>query len=120
MLYECNINITLKDREFSWAAQIDNTPEGDKHLANCERFESQFLSARAEFYRLHSKLKLLFKPNDPNTKELLDILDDAKANLYSDPLRVDDACIDKIVSELQAILKDEWEVTKDRSWTKDA
>lgn len=115
-LYECRISIILKDREFGWAAQTAGSAEGANHLRNCEAFEAQFLAARSEFYKFHSKLKLLFKPNDADANQLLGLLDDARTNLYQEPLLVDDQCIDRIVSELQVILKTEWEVTKNRTW----
>ncbi|MCL4410677.1 MAG: hypothetical protein M1356_10300 [Gammaproteobacteria bacterium] len=116
ILHECRISMILKDREFGWAGQTSVSAESASHLRNCEAFEAQFLAARSEFYKSHSKLKLLFKPNDADANQLLELLDEARTNLFKEPLLVDDEFIDRIVSELQVILKTEWEVTKNRTW----
>jgi hypothetical protein len=116
ILHECRIAMILKEREFSWAGETAGSAESASHLRNCEAFEAQFLAARSEFYKFHSKLKLLFKPNDADASQLLELLDEARTNLIQNPLLVDDQFIDRIVSELQVILKTEWEVTKNRTW----
>lgn len=115
-LQECRISKVLEDREFGWTGQTAGSAESASHLRNREAFEAQFLAARSEFYKFHSKLKLLFKPNDADANKLLELLDEARTNLFEEPLLVDDEFIDRIVSELQVILKKEWEVTKNRTW----
>lgn len=67
----------------------------------------------AEIYKFTSKIKLLFKHGDPQAAGLFNLLDAVKSKLGDLEIRqLDDKIIDEITSELQIILKDEWEVTK--------
>ena len=119
ILHECKMNYTLKQREFDHSVQMSGTPSGNQqHLDACEKFESKYIESRANFYQLHSKLILLFKPSDSQTDTLVNLLKDTRIALYDNPLQVTDDKIDAIISELQKILKDEWEVTKSRTWVK--
>ena len=69
----------------------------------------------AEIYKFTSKIKLLFKQDDPKAVALFKLLDAVKAKLGDLEIRqLDDKVIDEITSELQVILKDEWEETKKR------
>jgi hypothetical protein len=71
--------------------------------------------AAAEMYKYTTKLKLLFKKNDPQVSQLFSLLDitlDKVGNLNL--VHVDAISIAAIIAELQVILKNEWEVTKSR------
>ncbi len=78
---------------------------------------SNLISKRAEFYKYHSKLCLLFKKDEVETKVLFDTLKVVKTNMGNlDSRCLDDSVISEITEELQVILKEEWEATKDRTW----
>lgn len=77
---------------------------------------SLFIQARADFYQQHAKIKLFFKPDDPNTSNLLTLLETVRDAMGNDSTSLDNLSIDNIVAELQEILKREWETTKNRSW----
>ncbi|MEZ8103445.1 hypothetical protein [Vibrio bivalvicida] len=79
---------------------------------------SDLIDHRADFYQLHAKIKLFFKANDSNAEKLLSLLTQARNQMGNGSITFDDALIDSIVNELQVILKNEWEVTKDRAWVK--
>lgn len=119
ILHECKMNYTLKQREFDHSIQTSGTATGNQqHLNACEKFESKYIATRSDFYKLHAKLVLLFKPSDTQTGALMDLLAETRSALYDNPLKVTDEMIDDIMGELQNILKNEWEVTKSRTWVK--
>ena len=118
-LHECRMYYTLKQREFDYSVQMSGTPTGNKeHLENCENYESKYIQSRAEFYKIHSKLVLLFKPSDSQVINLMDLLKNVRSALYDNPLQVNDELIDAVLAELQKVLKTEWETTKSRTWSK--
>ncbi len=78
---------------------------------------TQLLDARSRYFRELSKLKLLFKKDEPETKVLFQLLDSVGELFYDlEKTHVDNDKIEGIISELQDVLKTEWEVTKSRSW----
>ncbi len=96
---------------------MSGTPSGNQnHLDACDKYESKYIESRAEFYQLYSKIVLLFKPSDSQTENLLILLNQMRLALYNNPSQVTDESIDAILTELQNILKTEWEVTKSRTW----
>jgi len=72
---------------------------------------------RTKFYRLYSKLKLLFKKDDPSTAELFEFLDSIKDSVYDfDTTKLQDDQVKNVIVSLQEVLKAEWEVTKAGEW----
>ncbi len=72
-------------------------------------------AAASEIYRNISKIKLMFKPVDPQAAKLFSLLDKVIERIGDTEMRaLDNTIIDEIVAELQGILKAEWEITKMR------
>lgn len=72
---------------------------------------------RSKYYKIYSKLQLLFKKDEDYTVELFGLLDEIKDSIYDFERTVlKDDQIKKVIESLQLVLKSEWEVTKDRSW----
>ncbi|EJB8506519.1 hypothetical protein [Vibrio parahaemolyticus] len=117
VLHRCKVYYTLKQREFEHSVHMSGTPSGNQnHPDACDKYESKYIESRAEFYQLYSKIVLLFKPSDSQTENLLILLNQMRLALYNNPSQVTDESIDAILTELQNILKTEWEVTKSRTW----
>ena len=73
--------------------------------------QHEFLSS---FYLYSSKIKLLFKNGDIQTEKLFKLIDDFKRITDdSSHTSIDEEIINRIICELQIVLKKEWEVTKD-------
>lgn len=73
----------------------------------------------AKFHRLHSKLKLFFKKDEPETVELFKLLQVVHDKAVTvDEFTTSDTEVDEIIEALQIVLKSEWDATKDRSWLK--
>lgn len=89
-----------------------------KYQKDINEHYKNYIGHRANFYQLHAKVKLMFKKDDPQAEKLMDHLKQARENMGNDSISLDNALIDNIVSELQVILKNEWEVTKNRTWVK--
>ncbi|MEA2120575.1 hypothetical protein [Halovibrio sp. HP20-50] len=102
------------------AMSSNDTESASEHQKDVAKHYNSFIENRASFYQLHSKVKLFFKPSDPQATKLMEYLGDARKNMGNDSTSLDDELIDNIVSELQVILKNEWEVTKNRTWVKGA
>ena len=120
-LHLCQVhNSALKrSNEYKFEALNDNDEKYiDMHQRNIERHYERFTSVCGDFYKFNSKIRLMFKPNDKNSAELFTLLEEARISLGSDSTSLDNNIIDKINLELQVILKDEWEVTKNRKWVK--
>jgi hypothetical protein len=82
---------------------------------------SNLITKRAEFYKHHAKLCLLFKKDEEETKILFNQLSEIKSQMGDLSKRnLDDAIINNITEELQVILKTEWEITKKRTWLSNA
>ncbi len=78
---------------------------------------SELLERRAQYYKVSSKLKLLFKKDDPLTSNLFSKISEVNELFYNlETTSLDNETIESIVEELQVILKEEWEVTKKRKW----
>lgn len=72
-------------------------------------------AAAAEMHKYTAKLKLLFKKNDPQVLRLFSLIDETLNKIGNTALvNVDNELISEIISELQVVLKNEWEVTKHR------
>tara|TARA_R110002073_G_scaffold11861_2_gene53390 strand:+ start:8604 stop:9269 length:666 start_codon:yes stop_codon:yes gene_type:complete len=72
---------------------------------------------RSRYYRLFSKLQLLFKKEEPLTVDLFELLNSIKDRIYDfDAMTLDDEQIHKVIESLQVVLKSEWEATKAREW----
>jgi hypothetical protein len=99
----------------------DTNVESQKSLLKA--LESSFdtiIQKRSEFYKYEAKLKLLFKKDEEETKKLFEIIESIKATIgQPETTSLDDEKIDEIISELQIVLKTEWEATKNRTWIKD-
>lgn len=103
-------NLSTSDRIKGTTEQINSFIEQSK--AHYEKF----LEARSNFYGLEAKLKMFFKNEDDASKNLFILLDSFKKEMQEDRHSLDDTPLNSAVAELQKILKDEWEVTKKRSW----
>lgn len=120
VIHECQMhilknNLSIEYRDSSnRAGQLDAAA---KHQEAASINYERFLECRAGFYRYHAKLKLLFKNNDTQAEKLFSILNDVREKM-GDPRisHLEDEVIDLIASELQVILKNEWETTKNRTW----
>jgi len=72
-------------------------------------------AAASEIHKYVSKIKLMFKPADPQTSKLFSLLDGVIEKIGDKDLRqLNNVVIEEIVAELQVILKSEWEITKTR------
>lgn len=121
ILYQCQY---YKDR----IAQLRDWIKGnhsekviESHQENLDAFLLKKIESKNEYFKLSSKLKLLFKPDDENFIELDKLLSDIRSSLeQSSTMTENNDKIDTIIKHLKTILKDEWEVTKDRAWIKDS
>ncbi len=69
----------------------------------------------AEMHKHTAKLKLLFKRNDQQVARLFTLLDATLSKVGNlELVHIDEEAIAEIVGELQIVLKNEWEVTKNR------
>ncbi|MBY5920793.1 hypothetical protein [Ferrimonas balearica] len=79
---------------------------------------NELVSIRTEYYQVSSKLKLLFKKDEPSMKKAFEIMSSIKEEIYDfDTTHLEEDKIDSLISELQDALKEEWEVTKSRTWS---
>lgn len=108
-----------KDAEtnLSTSKRIKGTTEQINYfIEQSKAHYEKFLEARSNFYGLEAKLKMFFKNEDDASKNLFTLLDNFKDEMQKDRHSLDDAPLNIAVTELQKILKNEWEVTKKRSW----
>ncbi|MCK9225801.1 MAG: hypothetical protein M0Q02_12060 [Candidatus Muirbacterium halophilum] len=62
----------------------------------------------------------MFKKDEKETKKLFEIIESVKETIAKQKtMSLDDEKIDKIICELQTVLKTEWEATKNRTWLND-
>jgi hypothetical protein len=110
-------NIALRNRK---QAALNGDSKEEIHYMNIVSSSySKLIEKRSDFYYFTSKVKLLFKKEEPSTEGLFVLLRKAKDELYDfDKSNLNDEMIDDIISEFQDILKSEWETTKERSWHK--
>lgn len=72
-------------------------------------------AAAAEIHKYVAKIKLLFKPADAQTLKLFSLLNQVVEQVGNTEVRqLNNAIIEEIVTEVQIILKTEWEITKTR------
>ncbi len=122
ILYELQFHITqrniARDNERS---AISNNDEGagTEFSESANRSYEKLIEKRVEYYKVSTKLKLLFKKDEPSTVTVFKIINDMSNEVYDfDKTHLEEDKIDSIVSNFQEILKSEWEVTKERSWQK--
>jgi len=71
--------------------------------------------AIAEMRKHAAKIKLMFKPRDPQAAPLFLLLTKTiEATNDTAVVSINDALVDDIVAQIQVILKAEWEITKER------
>ncbi|CAH1196047.1 conserved hypothetical protein [Vibrio harveyi] len=97
--------------------KIDSELEVKKLYDELKESYDTLMQKRADFYKHNAKLRLLFKNGDTQTKALFNHLDVVLQDMGAlDKRALDNQVIESITVELQKILKDEWEITKKRSW----
>ncbi|WP_346209030.1 hypothetical protein [Aeromonas salmonicida] len=112
-------NRNISDRNKSSAARKGDTASEEDFEAEILEIHSQLLVKRPQYYKCASKLKLCFKREEVQTKELFLIIKRINDSFYDfKTSSLDDSVIDNVISELQTILKSEWEITKERTWKK--
>lgn len=121
IIHECQYYTKVNNQSHTNALNNSNKEDIEIVKNNKKVIEESFeklIFKRSEFYKRESKLRLLFKKDDKETEELFSIIESVK-NSIGDPevTSLDDDSINNIVSELQLILKTEWEVTKNRTWS---
>lgn len=105
------------ETNFQTSNRIKGTTEQiNSFMEQSKTHYENFLEARSNFYGLEAKLKMFFKNGDDASKDLFKLLDNFKNEMQKDRHSLDDAPLNSAVAELQKILKDEWEVTKKRTW----
>jgi hypothetical protein len=121
-IHECQIHLVLTNLARDNGVTITKYGVEDEAIIHSNEIAKHYdkqVKSIANFYKHSSKIKLLFKKDDPETKRLFSLLDEIRSNMSDvNVRRLRDEDIDNMVSELQIILKNEWEVTKDRSWRK--
>lgn len=120
VIHELQLHIVQRNiardnyRQAANSGDLSHVEEFSEEISQCAELLKQL---RAKYYRLFSKLQLLFKKGDPSTVELFELLDSIKDNIYNfDTTTLDDDQINKVIECLQVVLKEEWEVTKSRVW----
>lgn len=120
VIYELQIYIVKRNiarenyRQAGQAGDIDSVEVFSEEMSS---HADHLHDHRTKFYRLYSKLKLLFKKDDPSTVELFEFLDSIKDSIYDfDTTELQDDQIKNVIASLQVVLKAEWEVTKAREW----
>lgn len=122
ILYELQFHITQRNiaRGNEREAMKNNDEEaGAGFEKSANESYKQLIKKRVQYYRVSTKLKLLFKKDEPSTVLVFDIINDMNNEVYDfDKTKLEESKIDEIVSSFQEVLKSEWEVTKERSWQK--
>nr|WP_320015166.1 hypothetical protein [uncultured Desulfobacter sp.] len=120
ILYQCQYYKDRMGQLRDWIEEKQTEKVKDSFQKKIDDFRLKEIESKNEYLKLSSKLKLLFKPADENFKELDLLLSGIRDNLESTFTTTENnEKIDKIIEHLKTILKDEWEVTKDRSWIKE-
>ena len=89
-------------------------------IISLENYFDKVAQKRSDFYKYEAKLKLMFKKDEKETKKLFEIIESVKETIAKqETMSLDDEKIDKIICELQTVLKTEWEATKNRTWLND-
>ena len=122
IIHECQYFTKVQNSCHEQAKKPDKEKNKIVLENNIEEMKSSFnslISKRSEFYKKEAKLKLLFKKDDKEVIKVFDLLQSVKSKIGSEEVNsLDDEVIQKITSELQTVLKTEWEVTKNRTWLK--
>lgn len=122
VIYELQIcivkrNITRKNYEE--AGQTGDTESVERFAEEMNVYAKDLHEHRRKFYRLYSKLQLLFKKGEPLTVDLFKLLNSVKDSVYDfDTMELELKAIQikDVIENLQVVLKTEWEVTKARDW----
>lgn len=110
-LMRTNLSRDYRDRA-QQQGDFEAAKEQQQHVATGYSDER---SAASEIYKNVSKIKLMFKPVEPQAAKLFSLLDRVIERIGDIEMRrLDNTIIDEIVAELQGILKAEWEITKMR------
>jgi hypothetical protein len=121
ILYQCQSYKERMAQLRDWRDESQTQKAQDSCQKKIDDFQLNEIESLNEYFKLSSKLKLLFKPADENFKELDILLSNIRDNLRSTYTTTENnEKIDKIIEHLKTILKNEWEVTKDRSWIKES
>ncbi|CAM3848210.1 hypothetical protein [Rheinheimera salexigens] len=120
VIYELQMYIVKRNiarENYRQAGQQGDVDNVEKFSENMSSYAEHLHDHRTKFYRLYSKLKLLFKKDDPSTVDLFKLLDLIKDSIYDfDTTELKDDQINNVIVSLQVVLKAEWEVTKAREW----
>lgn len=89
----------------------------NKNQEKIDAYHIRSIDEIAIFNQNAAKLKLLFKNDDEQTKTLFSLVDEIRET-FTDTKKCahDQDKVDLIILELSKILKNEWEITKARSW----
>lgn len=116
-VYTMQRNINRENQRVAIRKGDDYSGEQFDKLAS-ESYQNLVIK-RSEYYRVSSKLKLLFKKDDPSTSAVFKLINDVKDDINDfEKMHLEESEIDKIILHFQEILKSEWEVTKERTWHK--
>lgn len=120
VMHDCQI--ANMERNMAQYARDKSSENGEDISHLSEELKSKYenlMSNRSEFHELYGKIFLLFKSSDSESRELFKYLDCFREKVGdSTSYSVNYSFMDNVISELQNILKEEWEVTKARSWVK--
>ncbi|PMG99385.1 hypothetical protein [Vibrio lentus] len=93
----------------------DGTSDEDKASEYSVELYRNLVKTRINYYRVSSKLKLFFKKGDPAVATLFFLINGVKDDIHDlDKTHLEEDKLNKIVAELQLVLKAEWEETKKR------
>ncbi|WPK51889.1 hypothetical protein [Vibrio fluvialis] len=116
------MQILTTHRNMAIECRDSSDKKGDTEATKCfqedvSKYYDRLLDTRSHFYNCSSRLKLLFKKDEPQTSKLFNCID-AVDSLFEDleTTIISKSQIDEVISSLQEVLKAEWEVTKSRSW----
>jgi len=108
-------NIHRKNMEQAKASS-DNVKEA-RSKYKVEQYSDEIKKHRANFNLLYSRMKLLFKKDEIVIKAAFDAIEKVKLDINNlDVLHIDDDNVELIIFEMQVVLKQEWEATKNRTW----
>jgi len=115
--YQAMVRNLNRDNEAEASKRGDDESEAVFNKAASKAY-GKLISSREEYYRVSSKLKLLFKKDEPSMKAAFGIVSEIQEDIFDlDKTHIEEKMIEDLVSELQVVLKEEWKVTKKRSWS---
>ena len=121
-IHMCNLYSLRLNQARDWrgsALESEDSTSVEYYQAEINKYDLLFIESQKKFYHDYTKLKLLFKNNDICSEYLFTLLDEIHSKINSvEHKHISNEEIDKIITELRSILKDEWETTKERTWLK--